>query len=49
MLAAVLRYRGGRPFVIHDRLGAYIAPKDWCNSDEQRRMIVNYPSENLEV
>jgi hypothetical protein len=49
MLSAVLRSRGGHPFVIHDRGGAYIAPKDWRNSDEQRRMIVNYPKEHLEV
>ena len=49
MVSAVLRCRGGRPFVIHDRGCGYIAPKDWHNSDERRRMITDYPKEHLEV
>jgi septal ring factor EnvC (AmiA/AmiB activator) len=49
MLAMALRFRQARPFVICDRTNTYIAPMEWCKSDEQLRMIVDYPKALLEV
>ena len=49
MLAMALRFRQARPFVIYDRTNTYIAPMEWCKSDEQLRMIADYPKALLEV
>jgi hypothetical protein len=49
LLATALRSRGARPFVICDRGSAYIAPMEWRKSDEQLRLIVDYPKAHLDV
>jgi glycosyltransferase involved in cell wall biosynthesis/phosphoglycolate phosphatase-like HAD superfamily hydrolase len=48
LLASVLRERGVRAFVISDT-GGYIPREDWRNTQEQRRLIAEYPAERLIV
>jgi hypothetical protein len=35
--------------VIYDRTNTYVAPMEWRKSDEELRMIVDYPIAHLEV
>jgi hypothetical protein len=39
----------GRVFAVHDRQGAFIQPGEWHNTPEQRRQMVEYPIDALEI
>jgi len=38
----------GRVYAVHDRLGKYIKPGDWRNTQEQRDMMLSYPLDALQ-
>jgi GT2 family glycosyltransferase/glycosyltransferase involved in cell wall biosynthesis len=48
LLASVLRERAVRAFVISDT-GDYIEREDWRNTQEQQRLIAEYPADRLTV
>jgi hypothetical protein len=48
LLGSVLREHGVRAFVISDT-GDYIAREDWRNTQEQQRLIAEYPADRLTV
>jgi hypothetical protein len=49
LFAALLRRRGVRTFVLKDADGGFIAPLSWYNTDEQRRLMLDYPADQLSI